>query len=306
MTLYGGIETGGTKINCMIASHPNDIRASITIPTTSPEQSLEQVVNFFKEQKKAGLEPAAIGLGSFGPVDLDPQSPAFGSVTSTPKPGWQNVPLLQILKNELMLPMVFDLDVTAAAVGELTWGAGNGLKSLIYLTVGTGIGGGVIADGKPLRGLVHPELGHIPLRRDPQNDPFTGMCPFHGDCLEGLAAGPAMERRWGSRAEYLPADHPAWRLEAHYLAQALWVFIVCFSPQRIILGGGVMSQTGMFPLIRKETLQMLNGYVQSPRILNEMDAYIVAPGLGSKAGILGCVAMAKQAFDTAANEVKPC
>ena len=297
MTLYGGIETGGTKINCMIASGPEDIRAFHTITTTTPEQTLDQVVEFFHQQRASGLEPAGIGLGAFWPVDLDPDSPSYGSITSTPKPGWRDTPLLQILRDALALPFVFDLDVAAAAVGEQTWGAARGLSTFIYLTIGTGIGGGVIVDGKPLHGLVHPELGHIPLRRDPARDAYTGFCPYHGDCLEGLAAGPAIEKRWGKRAEFLPPDHPAWMLEAEYLAQALWSYIVCFSPQRIILGGGVMSQPVLFPLLRARTIELLNGYVQSSEILTYPDRYIVPPGLGARAGIIGCVAMAKRAFE---------
>lgn len=300
MTLYGGIETGGTKINCMIASGPEDIRAFETIPTTTPDQTLERVIEFFEQQRARGLAPAGIGLGAFGPVDLDPDSSTFGAITSTPKPGWRDTPLLQILQNAINLPFVFDLDVAAAAVGELTWGAARGLSTFIYLTIGTGIGGGVIVDGKPLHGLVHPELGHIPLRRDPAYDPYSGFCPYHGDCLEGLAAGPAIERRWGKRAEFLPPDHPAWVLEADYLGQALWSYIVCFSPQRIILGGGVMSQPALFPLVRTRTVELLNGYVQSPAILENPDAYIVPPGLGGRAGIIGCVALAKRAFDPTA------
>jgi fructokinase len=195
------------------------------------------------------------------------------------------------MEQALGVPVAFDTDVNAAALGEWQWGAAQGLENFIYLTVGTGIGGGGMAGGRLIHGLVHPEMGHIPVPHNHDRDPFPGSCPFHDDCLEGLAAGPALEKRWGRRAETLPGDHPAWSLEAHYLALGLVAYICILSPQRIILGGGVMQQKQLFPLIRREVQQLLNGYVQSPAIVEKIDEYIVPPGLGDKAGVLGSLAL---------------
>jgi fructokinase len=195
------------------------------------------------------------------------------------------------MEQALGVPVGFDTDVNAAALGEWQWGAAQGLGNFIYLTVGTGIGGGGMAGGRLIHGLVHPEMGHIPVPHDHDRDPFPGRCPFHADCLEGLAAGPALEERWGRPAETLPGDHPAWALEAHYLALGLMAYICILSPQRIILGGGVMQQKQLFPLIRQEVQQLLNGYVQSPAIVEKIDEYIVPPGLGDKAGVLGSLAL---------------
>jgi fructokinase len=187
--------------------------------------------------------------------------------------------------------------VNAAAMGEAVWGAGQGLTDFLYFTIGTGVGGGAIINGRPLHGMIHPEMGHIPLAHDWQADPYKGRCPYHRDCFEGLTAGPAMKERWGVSAETLPLDHAAWQLEAHYIAMAMNVFAYSFSPQRIILGGGVMQQLQLFPMIRKEMLELLNGYIQAPAILEHIDTYLVPPMLGGKAGMLGCIALAKQAFE---------
>lgn len=290
MKLYGGIEAGGTKFVCAVGTGPDDIRAEIRFPTTTPSETIQRAIQFFREQP----EPvAAVGIGSFGPVDPDPASPTYGRITSTPKPRWQDTPVRDMVAEALGVPVAFDTDVNAAALGEHRWGAAQDVDSFIYLTVGTGIGGGCMVEGKLLHGLTHPELGHIPIPREP-HDRFPGVCPFHGCCLEGLAAGPALKARWGVPAETLPPEHPAWLLEAHYLAQALASYICTLSPQRIILGGGVMQQAHLFPLIRQEVSQLLNGYIQSPAILSEIDRYIVPPGLGSWAGVLGAIALAQQ------------
>ncbi len=243
--------------------------------------------------RPSNVELAAIGIASFGPVDPNPASPTFGYITTTPKPGWANADLAGAIGRALGLPVGFDTDVNGAALGEYRWGAAQGLDTFLYFTIGTGIGGGGMVGGKLMHGLLHPEMGHMRLPHDWQADPFKGACPFHGDCFEGLAAGPAMNARWGQPAETLPADHPAWQLEAHYIALAMSNFIVTISPQRIILGGGVMSGPHMFPALRSEVLELLNGYVQSPAILQHIDEYIVPPGLGNRSGVLGAFALAE-------------
>ena len=287
-TRYGGIEAGGTKFVCAVGTAPDDVRET-RFPTTTPDESIHRAIAFFREQPRI----AAIGIASFGPIDLHPDSPTFGYITTTPKPGWANTDLAGAIKRALGVPVGFDTDVNVAALGEQRWGAAQGLDTFIYLTIGTGIGGGGLSSGKLLHGLIHPEMGHIRLPHDLARDPFPGSCPYHGDCLEGLASGPALEKRWGVRAETLPPDHPAWELEAHYLALALVNFICTLSPQRIIMGGGVMEQAQLFPLIRREVQQLLNGYVQSPAIIENIDAYIVPPGLGKRAGVLGAIALAE-------------
>jgi fructokinase len=289
--LYGGIEAGGTKIVCAVGSGPTDIRAELRIPTTTPEETLGQIITFFRQQN---APISALGIGAFGPLSPDPAAPDYGFITSTPKPGWANVDVAGTIGRALGVPVGFDTDVNVAALGEARWGAAQGLTTFLYLTVGTGIGGGGLSNGRLMHGLLHPEMGHILLPHDRQSDPFPGVCPYHGDCLEGLASGPAMRARWGEAAEKLPADHPAWAQEAHYLALACVNFICTLSPQRIILGGGVMSQSQLFPLIRQETQSLLNGYVQSPVILQHIDTYIVPPALGGRAGVLGALALAEQ------------
>lgn len=286
--LYGGLEAGGTKFVCAVGTGPDDIIAEERFPTTKPGETIGRAIAFF-DRYKADL--TAVGIGSFGPVDLSKRSSTYGFITSTPKPYWGNVDLVGPLQEALNIPIGFDTDVNAAAFGEQKWGAAQGLDNFIYLTIGTGIGGGAMVEGRLLHGLVHPEMGHISLPHDFKQDPYIGRCPYHHDCLEGMASGPAIEERWGKPGHLLPEDHPAWDLEAHYLAHALRTFITILSPQRIILGGGVMEQKQLFPMVRKKVLEYLNGYVQSPAILEEIDRYIVPPGLGGKAGVLGSMAL---------------
>jgi len=295
MTLVGGIEAGGTKFVCAVGSGPDDVRAETRFPTTTPEETIGQAIDFFREQREQHGELAALGIAAFGPLDPDPASPTYGYITSTPKPGWTNVDFAGPLARALDLPVAFDTDVNGAALAEGRWGAAQGLDTFIYLTIGTGIGGGAMVGGSLLHGLLHPEMGHVRLPHDRQQDPYPGRCPYHGDCLEGLASGPAIAARWGRPAQTLPVDHPAWSLEAHYLALGLVNFIVTLSPQRIILGGGVMEQAQLFPLVRRRVLELLNGYVQSPRLLEQIDMYIVPPALGRRAGVLGALALARQA-----------
>jgi fructokinase len=287
--LYGGIEAGGTKFICAVGTAAGELLARKRFPTTTPDETIGQAIEFFRLRP----EPvAAIGIGSFGPVDLHPDSPSYGRITTTPKPGWQNVDIVWRVKAALGVPIAFDTDVNAAAVGEHRWGAAQGLDSFVYLTVGTGIGGGGFVAGRPLHGLVHPEMGHARIPHDRERDPFGGTCPFHGDCLEGLASGPALAARWGQRGETLGADHPAWKLEAHYLALGLMNLIAILSPQRIILGGGLMRRAGLFPLVRSEVQVLLNGYIRAAEILERIDGFIVPPGLGEEAGVLGAIALA--------------
>ncbi len=295
--LYGGIEAGGTKFVCAIGKGPDQILAETRFPTTIPEETLAKAVAFFKEQQGKFGEIASVGIAAFGPLDLNPKSPGFGSVTSTPKPYWAHYNIQRAVEQGLGKPVLLDTDVNGAALSEWRWGAGQGLDCLVYLTIGTGIGGGLLMNGSLAHGLLHPEMGHILIPHDRERDPFPGSCPFHGDCLEGLAAGPALEKRWGQRAEFLAPDHPAWDLEATYLAEALMNFIVTLSPQRLILGGGVMSQPHMMPLVRGKLHKLLNAYVAAPQVLDDqqLEHYIVLPGLGNLAGVLGALALAERA-----------
>ena len=293
MTRYGGIEGGGTKFVCAVGTDPDDIQAEIRFPTTADaEETIARAIAFFQEE--ADKEPlAAIGIASFGPIDPDPASPNYGYVTTTPKPGWAHTDFAGTVGRALGVPVGFDTDVNVAALGEYRWGAAQGLDTFIYLTIGTGIGGGGMVNGKLIHGMMHPEMGHIRVPHDWQADPYAGFCSYHGDCLEGLANGPALEARWGQRAETLPLDHPAWELEAHYLALGLVNFILPISPQRIVMGGGVMTQEHLFPLIRARVRENLNGYLQTHAILEDIDHYIVPTGLGNRSGVLGAIALAE-------------
>ncbi len=298
MVLLGGVEAGGTKFVCAVGTSPDDLRAVVRIPTTSPGETLTQVINFFRQQiAKAGALDA-IGIGAFGPVDVRGNSPTFGWFLDTPKPSWQRVDFAGVIERELGVPVGFDTDVNAAALGEYQWGNAQGLETFIYLTVGTGIGGGGLVGGKPIHGLLHPEMGHILIPHDFTADPFLGCCPFHKDCLEGLASGFAMEKRWGQKGASLPVEHPAWALEANYLATGLVNFILMLSPERILLGGGVMEQKQLLGQVRNQVREKLNAYLCVPQITDNIEDYIVSPGLGSKAGILGAFVLAQQALLT--------
>ena len=294
--LIGGIEAGGTKFVCAIGTGPDDLRDEIRFPTTTPAETIGQAMQFFQEQEKKHGKLAAIGVAAFGPLNPEPTSSTYGYITTTPKPGWANADFVGAIQQVFDVPVGFDTDVNGAALGEWRWGAAQDVDTFIYLTIGTGIGGGAMVNGRLLHGLIHPEMGHIILAHDWQKDPYAGHCPYHGDCLEGMAAGPAIEERWGIKGQELTPDHPAWELEAEYLAQALHSLICTLSPQRIIMGGGVMAQPHLFPLVRQKTQQHLNGYVQHPAILQQIDEYIVPPGLGNLAGVLGAIALGHQAL----------
>jgi len=292
--LCGAVEAGGTKFVCLIGTGPGDMREQARFSTLSPEVTLRETLDFFRNAAARHGQLDAIGIASFGPIDLRLDSPTYGYITSTPKPGWANVDIAGTIRDALAVPVGFDTDVNAAALAEWRWGSAQGLDTFIYLTIGTGIGGGGLVNGRLLHGLVHPEMGHVRIPHDLDEDPFAGVCPFHGDCLEGLASGPAMNARWLQPAEQLPDDHPGWALEARYLALALVNFICALSPERIVIGGGVMSKTLLYPLIRSQVLALVNNYVRAPQLLEGIDNYIVPPWLGGYAGVLGALALAQQ------------
>ena len=287
--LYGALEAGGTKMVLAVFNDHGESLDSVSIPTRTPEETLPEMVRFFDGR---GID--SLGIGSFGPLDLNPASPSYGSVTESPKLSWRHFPMRQAFSDALGIPVSIDTDVNAAALAEYTLGAAHGKDSCLYVTVGTGIGGGLIVHGKPVHGLMHPEIGHILLMPDPDDPSPAGFCPYHTHCLEGLASGPAVEKRWGVSGRDLPADHPAWKLEAHYLAQLCANALMSFSPERIILGGGIMQQKHLFPLIRQETLRLLNGYIPECLFPDGMASYIVEPGLGTASGITGAWLLARR------------
>jgi fructokinase len=238
-----------------------------------------------------------MGLGFFGPLCLDLNLPNYGYITSTPKLAWRNTPIVPYIKQHMDIPIAFDTDVAAAALGEGLWGNAKKCNDYIYLTIGTGIGGGIISGGRPHHGMIHPEIGHMLIPHNIKQDPFIGVCPSHQDCWEGLASGPAILMRWGIPAEALPIDHPAWQIESDYIGYAIANLVYSFSPQRIILGGGVMKTPGLIELVREKLVKFLNGYIQSDLIINKTDIFIQPPGLGDRAGVLGAIALAKSLVD---------
>jgi fructokinase len=290
--LYGAIEAGGTKFVCVVGSGPGDIRAETRFETGTPETTIGTALAFLSAEQRRQGRLAGVGIASFGPVDLDERSRTYGYISSTPKAGWSNVDILGAVARALDVPVGFDTDVNAAGLAEWRWGAAGGLDTFVYLTVGTGIGGGGMVCGQRMHGLVHPEMGHLRIPRVVGDESFAGVCPFHGDCLEGLASGPAIQARWRQPAEQLPDDHPAWPLEAEYLALALVNIVCTVSPQRIVIGGGVMTKHQLFPLIRQRVASLLNNYVRAPAIVERLDEFIVPPVLGGRAGVLGGLALA--------------
>jgi fructokinase len=295
MSLFGGIEAGGTKFVCSVGSSPDDLKDPFRFATTSPGETLSKVIGYFEEQDKKE-KIAAIGIGSFGPVDLHRDSSSYGYITSTPKLKWQNTDFYGTIKKAFDVPVSFDTDVNAAAFGEHRWGAAKGVSDFIYLTVGTGIGGGGMINGDFLHGLVHPEMGHIFIPHNKKEDPYEGICPFHKNCFEGLASGTAIKDRWGKSGEKIDKSHPAWKLEANYISLAVINYICILSPERIVLGGGVMKQKQMMPLIHKRVKKLLNGYIKTPEITDSIEKYIVLPKLGDNAGVLGAIALAEREY----------
>lgn len=288
--MLGAIEAGGTKFVCAVGTRDGELIERIQIDTEKPEITMPKVIEFFK---KHPLD--ALGIGTFGPADIDKSSDTYGNITSTPKPGWADYPFVETMRSTFNVPIEFNTDVNAAALGELMHGAAQGLDSCLYITVGTGIGAGAVVQGKLLQGLSHPEMGHVPVRKHP-DDQYEGRCPYHGDCAEGMAAGPAIEGRWGAKGIDLADRLEVWELEAYYLAQALMQYILILSPKRIIMGGGVMKQAQIFSLVHEQVQELLNGYVSLPEITENIDEYIVPPALGDDAGITGALMLAKQAL----------
>jgi fructokinase len=284
--LLGAVEGGGTKFVCAVGYGPDQVLARERIDTTAPDETLNRVADFLAGA--AAGTPAAVGVACFGPLELDPNRPEFGRLLATPKPGWSGVPI------------AIDTDVNGAALAEWRWGAAQGCDPALYLTVGTGIGGGAVVRGRTLRGLLHPEMGHILLPRltwpDGRPDDFPGVCPFHGACFEGLASGPALQARLGFPAEAAGAEHPIWDLEVGYLASALATLALVLSPQRIVLGGGVMQQGHLLARVQQRLPQVLAGYLKRDEVQSSVDRYVVAPRFGQDAGLIGAFALAETAL----------
>ena len=292
MRKIGALEAGGTKMVLAVYTENGRELERKTIPTQTPEETMPEMIAFFRDHAVD-----ALGVGTFGPVDLDPKSDTYGHITTTPKLAWRDYPLLPALLDGRDIPAGIDTDVNAAAIAEVELGAARGCKSAVYITVGTGIGGGVYVDGKPVHGLLHPEVGHMLLAPHPDDPNPRGVCPYHAGCLEGLAAGPAIAARVGGDAKALPDDHPTFAIEAYYLAQMCVNLILTLSPERIVLGGGVMQRTALLPMVRKETQRLLGGYVASPMVNERIDEYIVAPELFPVSGLVGSCLIGKKALE---------
>ncbi len=294
LPLLAGIEAGGTKFVCGVGQAPGEILRSHTVPTREPAATLPEVRRFFAEASAEFGPIASAGIASFGPLDLDPASSGYGSVIDTPKRGWSDFNLRRAVSEGLRCRVAIDTDVAGSGLAEAAMGAGRGRSAIAYVTIGTGVGGALIVDGKPLHKVLHPEMGHIPLRRHPLDAGFAGVCPFHGDCLEGLANGPSVVARTGQRLSDLPAASPVWAILADYLAQLCLSIRLIGTPQRIIMGGGVMSNTALYPLIHAEILRQNNGYLRGLATLEAVRDYVVPPALGDKAGLIGALLMARE------------
>lgn len=293
--VYGGVEGGGTKFICLIGTGPDRIVDETRFPTTAPDETLGRVIEFF-QRRRDGIQLAAVGVSSFGPIDPDPASPTYGHILTTPKPHWPDTDVVGILHTALGVPIGWDTDTNGAALGERRWGAGGGADPLIYITVGTGIGGGGIVHGRTLLGLLHPEMGHF-LVPSFDGDTFPGVCPFHGRCWEGVACGPALQARMGRPAQELAPDDPVWELEAQYLAFGLLCIAEALSPQRIIVGGGVAGVPGLLDRTRRHLVRLNNGYIARPALGPEVGGYVVPPGLGGRAGVMGALELARMAHE---------
>ncbi len=287
--MFGALEAGGTKMVCAIGEENGKILEQVSIPTRMPGETMPEIIRYFKDK-----DIKALGVASFGPVDPDPASPTYGYITSTPKPGWHMYDLLGALRKEFPIPMGFDTDVNGSLLGEVTFGASKGISDAVYITIGTGVGMGILSGGQLVHGMLHPEAGHYRMIRHPK-DRFEGRCPYHKACLEGMASGPAINDRWGVSAKELGDRDEVWEMEGYYLAQACMNLILTVSPKRIILGGGVMHQEKLFPIIREKTAEMLNGYVKTKE-LEDMEHYIVPASLNDDQGIMGCIKLAADAY----------
>ena len=288
----GALEAGGTKMVCAIGNEQGEIFERVSIPTETPEITMPKLIAYFKDK-----EIEALGIGCFGPIDLNRKSETYGYITTTPKLKWANYNIVGAFQEALGVPVGFDTDVNGSALGEATWGITKGLENSVYFTIGTGVGAGIISNGKLLHGMLHPEGGHVLLAKHP-DDTYAGKCPYHRNCLEGLAAGPAIEERWGKKGIELADRKEVWEMEAFYIGQAIVDYIVILSPQRIILGGGVMHQEYMMPLVREEVKRQLNGYIQTKE-LEDLDSYIVLPSLNDNQGIMGALKLAMDELELA-------
>ena len=288
--LIGALEAGGTKMVCAIGTEDGTILEQISIPTTTPEETIPKLIEYFKDK-----EIAALGVGAFGPVDVNTKSETFGYILDTPKLAWRHKDLIGGLRDALKVPVGLDTDVNGSCLGEVTYGCAKGLDSVIYITIGTGVGVGAWVNGGLLHGMLHPEGGHVFLVRHPK-DPEGGICPYHKNCLEGFASGPSIEKRWGKKAVDLVDNKEAWELESYYIAQSLVDYILLLSPQKIILGGGVMHQMQLFPMIREKVLEQLNGYINTKE-LQDMESYIVPASLNDDQGIMGCIKLGLNALE---------
>jgi len=299
---FGGIEAGGTKWVCAVANADGQLVARTTFPTSTPEATISQGLEFFRTNGPL----SALGVGAFGPLDLHTSSPTFGHVTTTPKPGWAYTDLVSPLSENLGVRVVLDTDVNAAAFAEWRLGSCVGLDTCFYVTVGTGIGGGAVVNGRLLHGLMHPELGHIRVPHDWKRDPFTGSCPYHGDCLEGPTSGPALVQRWGQPAELL-SERAVWELEAEYLGLGLANVVHLLAPERIVVGGGVAKQAELLPLVRARLLELLAGYLDLPALGDAaaLDSYVVPPGLGDLSGVIGAIELARTSVEPDAEPLRP-
>lgn len=288
---FGAIDAGGKRFICGITDENGNTLEKMSFPTETPEKTIPSVLEFFKDKSIS-----ALGIGCFGPLDLNPNSLTYGYITSSPKEAWRNFDIVGVFKNSLNIPVYLDTNLNVGLLGEAKWGAAKDVKNAIYLTIGSGVGGGVMADRKIIHGLMHPEMGHIFVSRHPR-DKFTGNCPFHGgNCLEGMASISAIEKRWDCPIEKLSSDHPAWQLEAYYIAHALVNYILVVSPEKIILGGEIMKHKHLFPTIRKAVIKLLNGYVQNDLIFKDINDYIVSPDLGENSGFFGAAALCIKNF----------
>jgi len=292
MRKIGALEAGGTKMVLAVYEENGTELERLTLPTLTPVVTMPKMSEFFRK-----YEIDALGVGSFGPLDLNPESPTYGYITSTPKLAWKDYPLLEKLLDGRDIPAGIDTDVNAAIIAEAEMGAARGCQNAVYVTIGTGVGGGVLSNGKTVHGLLHPEVGHALLVPHPDDPNPRGVCPYHAGCIEGLAAGPAIGARVTGDAKDLPDDHPTFAIEAYYLAQMCVNLIMTLSPERIILGGGVMQRAGLMEKVRSETLRLLNGYIQSPAILEHIDEYIVYPELFPVSGLVGSYLIGKKALE---------
>jgi fructokinase len=296
--LLAAVEGGGTKFVCAVGRTPAQIIERTTIPTTDPASTLAACERFFLRMARQHGNIAALGMACFGPLQLRPDAPDHGCLQSTPKPGWSGTNVVASLRDALQVPVALDTDVGAAALAEWRMGAGRGLESLVYVTVGTGIGGAAVPALRAQQRLMHAEMGHLPVRRDRRDADFDGVCPFHGDCLEGMASGPAIRARWGVDLATLPAEHPGRSIIAFYLGQLVTSIALLQSVQRIVLGGGVMGDGSLLPLVREATAGFLGGYLQPLREVQQLDAYITGTALGPDSAITGGLLMALESLPT--------